>query len=150
MLDGIAKVKMKDPGDDKSDSLMAGWDETKSRKEENQGHNLYFKAAVLEVVQSAEAIRLPPDEDSRHNMWFGRYCLNRHAYTIDVCFMNASVSRVRLKSLWGFGVAPRIRYGRPAADMAWMDGRPAGFVAKLDYSGSMSRLFIGVGRWAES
>jgi len=31
----------------------------KFRKEENQGHNLYFKAAVLEVVQSAEAIRLP-------------------------------------------------------------------------------------------
>jgi len=73
----------------------------KFRKEENQGHNLYFKAAVLEVVQSAEAIRLPPDEDSRHNTGFGRYCLNRHAYTINVCFMNTSVSRVRLKSLWG-------------------------------------------------
>ncbi len=42
----------------------------------------------------------PPDEDTRHNTGFGRYCLNRHAYTINVCFMDASVSKVRLKNLW--------------------------------------------------
>ena len=42
----------------------------------------------------------PPDEAVRHNTGFGRYCMDRHAYTINVCFMDASVSRVRLKSLW--------------------------------------------------
>ncbi len=40
---------MKDPGNNKSDSLMAGWDEMKFRKEKNQGHNPYLKAAVLEM-----------------------------------------------------------------------------------------------------
>jgi prepilin-type N-terminal cleavage/methylation domain-containing protein len=42
----------------------------------------------------------PPDEATRHNTGFGRYCLNRHAYTINVCLMDASVRKVRLKGLW--------------------------------------------------
>jgi hypothetical protein len=42
----------------------------------------------------------PPDEEVRHNTGFGRYCLNRHAYTINICFMDGTVRRVRLKGLW--------------------------------------------------
>ena len=42
----------------------------------------------------------PPDEDKRHNTGFGRYCMNRHAYTIYVCMMDGSVDRVKLKGLW--------------------------------------------------
>jgi len=42
----------------------------------------------------------PPDEATRHNTGFGRYCMNRHAYTINVCCLDGSVSRVRLKGLW--------------------------------------------------
>ena len=42
----------------------------------------------------------PPDEETRHNTGFGRYCMNRHAYTINVCLMDASVSKTRLKNLW--------------------------------------------------
>lgn len=42
----------------------------------------------------------PPDEETRHNTGFGRYCLNRHGYTINVCLMDASVRKVRLKHLW--------------------------------------------------
>ena len=42
----------------------------------------------------------PPDEDQRHNTGFGRYCMNRHAYTIYVCMMDGSVARVQLKGLW--------------------------------------------------
>jgi prepilin-type N-terminal cleavage/methylation domain-containing protein len=42
----------------------------------------------------------PPDQESRHNTGFGRYCMNRHSYTINVCMMDASVSRTQLKSLW--------------------------------------------------
>lgn len=42
----------------------------------------------------------PPDEKVRHNTGFGRYCMNRHAYTINVCLLDGSVSRVRLKGLW--------------------------------------------------
>jgi len=42
----------------------------------------------------------PPDEVARANTGFGRYCLNRHAYTINVCFLDGSVARERLKRLW--------------------------------------------------
>lgn len=42
----------------------------------------------------------PPDADQRHNTGFGRYCLNRHAYTINVCFMDGGVRKVNLKELW--------------------------------------------------
>ncbi len=42
----------------------------------------------------------PPDEDKRHNTGFGRYCMNRHAYTIYVCMMDGSVARTKLKGLW--------------------------------------------------
>ena len=42
----------------------------------------------------------PPDEEVRHNTGFGRYCLDRHAYAINVCFLDASVRKVRLKGLW--------------------------------------------------
>jgi len=42
----------------------------------------------------------PPDEDQRHNTGFGRYCMNRHAYTIYVCMMDGSVARMKLKGLW--------------------------------------------------
>ncbi len=42
----------------------------------------------------------PPDEEVRHNTGFGRYCMNRHAYTINVCMMDGSVDRMKLKLLW--------------------------------------------------
>jgi prepilin-type N-terminal cleavage/methylation domain-containing protein len=42
----------------------------------------------------------PPDEETRYNSGIGRYCLNRHAYTINVCHLDASVSKMRLKRLW--------------------------------------------------
>jgi len=42
----------------------------------------------------------PPDEEVRHNTGFGRYCMNRHAYTINVCMMDGSAQRVKLKGLW--------------------------------------------------
>jgi prepilin-type N-terminal cleavage/methylation domain-containing protein/prepilin-type processing-associated H-X9-DG protein len=42
----------------------------------------------------------PPDTETRHNTGFGRYCLNRHANTINVCFMDGGVRRTRLKELW--------------------------------------------------
>jgi hypothetical protein len=42
----------------------------------------------------------PPDELTRHNTGFGRYCLNRHAYTVNVCLMDGSVNKLRLKRLW--------------------------------------------------
>jgi prepilin-type N-terminal cleavage/methylation domain-containing protein len=42
----------------------------------------------------------PDDESIRYNTGFGRYCMNRHAYTIFVCMMDGSVDRVKLKALW--------------------------------------------------
>lgn len=43
----------------------------------------------------------PPDEEQLYNVsGLDRYCLNRHSYTINVCFMDASVRKVRLKQLW--------------------------------------------------
>jgi hypothetical protein len=49
------------------------------------------------VTRSEEA---PPNEETRGASGLGRYCLNRHAYTINVCFMDGAVDRVRLKALW--------------------------------------------------
>ena len=42
----------------------------------------------------------PPDEKMRYEFGFGRYCLNRHAYTINVCFMDGTVNKTPLKELW--------------------------------------------------
>jgi len=42
----------------------------------------------------------PPDAETRHNTGFGRYCLNRHAHTINVCFLDGGVRKVNLKGLW--------------------------------------------------
>jgi hypothetical protein len=42
----------------------------------------------------------PPDETTRAHTGFGRYRLNRHAFTINTCLLDASVSKVRWKRLW--------------------------------------------------
>ena len=42
----------------------------------------------------------PPDENKKYNTPFGRFCLNRHAYSVNVCFLDASARQVRLKQLW--------------------------------------------------
>ena len=41
----------------------------------------------------------PPDDDKRYD-GFGRSCLNRHAHTINVTFLDGSCRRIRLKHLW--------------------------------------------------
>ena len=42
----------------------------------------------------------PLDEEKRYNTGFGRYCLDRHAGSINVCFMDGSARKVGLKQLW--------------------------------------------------
>ena len=42
----------------------------------------------------------PPDDQTRHNTAFGRYCLDRHFGAIIVCFMDGSCRKVGLKQLW--------------------------------------------------
>jgi len=67
----------------------------------------------------------PPDEKTRHNTGFGRYCMNRHGYTVNVCFMDASVQRVRLKSLWDLKWHRQYSLTDPVPDWPdWMIGLP--------------------------
>lgn len=67
----------------------------------------------------------PPDEEQRHNTGFGRYCLNRHAYTINVCFMGGSVRRVRLKALWELKWHREYDFSQPLPKWPeWMEGLP--------------------------
>ncbi|MBN2133107.1 MAG: type II secretion system protein [Sedimentisphaerales bacterium] len=67
----------------------------------------------------------PPDEKTRANTGFGRYCLNRHSYTINVCFMDGSVQRVRLKGLWDLKWHREYSLTDPLPDWPdWMIGLP--------------------------
>jgi len=62
---------------------------------------------------------LAPSDEATRQEGFGRYCLNRHAYTINVCFMDASVSKTRLKRLWDLKWHKEYSLGAPLP--AWPD-----------------------------
>jgi prepilin-type N-terminal cleavage/methylation domain-containing protein len=67
----------------------------------------------------------PPDEKTRHDSGLGRYCLNRHAYTINVCFMDASVTKMRLKRLWDLKWHREYSLSDPLAPWpSWMAALP--------------------------
>ncbi len=55
----------------------------------------------------------PPNEEVRHNTGFGRYCLNRHSGTINVCFMDGTSRKVGLKELWDLKWHKEYDFGDP-------------------------------------
>ncbi len=61
----------------------------------------------------------PPNDEERANSGFGRYCLNRHAYTINVCFMDGGVRKVPLKKLWDLNWHKEYDMSQPLP--AWPD-----------------------------
>jgi prepilin-type N-terminal cleavage/methylation domain-containing protein len=69
----------------------------------------------------------PPDDLTRHNTGFGRYCLNRHSYAVNVCFMGGSVRKVRLKELWNLKWHRGYNLTDPLPQWPeWMEGLPGG------------------------
>lgn len=69
----------------------------------------------------------PPDEATRHNTGFGRYCLNRHAAAVNVCFMAGSVRKIRLKELWDLKWHREYNLSEPLPQWPeWMLGLPGG------------------------
>ena len=69
----------------------------------------------------------PPDQKNRHNTGFGRYCLNRHAYTVNVCFLDGSVRRIKLKQLWDLKWHREYNLTEPLPTWPeWMESLPGG------------------------
>ncbi len=67
----------------------------------------------------------PPNDTARYNPSFGRYCLNRHAYTVNVCFMDGTVRRIRLKGLWDLKWHKEYNLSQPLPKWPeWMQGLP--------------------------
>ena len=76
-----------------------------------------------EVISRSDAA--PPDEKQRYNPSFGRYCLNRHAYTVNVCFMDGTVRKVRLKGLWDLKWHKEYDLSQPLPPWPeWMEALP--------------------------
>jgi len=68
----------------------------------------------------------PPDEEKLYNSsGLDRYCLKRHGYTINVCFVDGSVRTVRLKTLWDLRWHKEYTLDVPLPDWPeWMVGLP--------------------------
>jgi prepilin-type N-terminal cleavage/methylation domain-containing protein/prepilin-type processing-associated H-X9-DG protein len=68
----------------------------------------------------------PPDEEQLYNVsGLDRYCLNRHGYTINVCFMDGSVRKARLKQLWDLKWHKEYSLADPLPDWPdWMAALP--------------------------
>jgi prepilin-type processing-associated H-X9-DG protein len=67
----------------------------------------------------------PPDENARYNTGFGRYCLNRHANTINVCFVDGTVRKTPLKELWNLAWHREYDLSRPRPEWPdWLKSLP--------------------------
>jgi len=76
-----------------------------------------------EVITRSD--QAPPNDTAYYNPSFGRYCLDRHAYTINVCFMDGTVRRVRLKELWNLKWHKEYDLTQPLPKWPeWMQGLP--------------------------